>query len=147
MKPMVLKDGTRIPQGSRIAWPGPQHAHDPSVTPSPHAFDPMRSYRKRRAGRDGENMHRFVVGQTNPDDMSFGYGGQACPGRYFAAAEMKLLLMRLLREFDFAPSSEAAVGEGVRKRPRSITADENVILDPAAKVMMRRRRDRQEGVP
>lgn len=120
------------------------------MTPNPHAFDPMRSYRKRRAGRDGENMHRFVVGQTNPDDMSFGYGGQACPGRYFAAAEMKLLLMRLLREFDFAPSSEVAVGEGVgegvRKRPRSITADENVILDPAAKVMMRRRRDRQEEV-
>ena len=131
MVPMTLKDGTPIPKGVRIAWAGPQHAFDPSITPEPEKFDPMRSYRKRHSG-GGENLKKFMVGQSDPDNMSFGYGSQVCPGRYFAVGEIKLVLMRLLREYDFASPK----GTG---RPRSVHADENVILDPYAKVMMKRR--------
>lgn len=60
----------------------------------------MRSYRKRYAN-NGELINRFTAGQTDKNSLSFGYGGQACPGRYFAVAEIKLVLMRLLLEFDF----------------------------------------------
>ncbi|KAI0889376.1 cytochrome P450, partial [Annulohypoxylon maeteangense] len=131
MVPLTLKDGTHIPEGTRIAWPGPQHAFDPTITPDPDTFDPMRSYRKRHTG-NGQNLHKFMAGQSDPDNMSFGYGGQVCPGRYFAVGEIKLVLMRLLQEFDFASPR----GNG---HPRSIYADENVILDPYAKVMMKTR--------
>lgn len=131
MVPITLRDGTYIPKGTRIAWAGPQHALDPNVTPEPDKFDPMRSYRKRHAN-GGENLHKFMVGQTDPNNMSFGYGNQVCPGRYFAVGEIKLVLMRLLQEFDFA----SVKGKG---RPRTIYADENVILDPFAKIMMKKR--------
>lgn len=128
---LTLKDGTYIPKGTRIAWAGPQHAFDPVITPDPDKFDPMRSYRKRHNG-NGQNLHKFMVGQSDPDNMSFGYGGQVCPGRYLAVGEIKLVLMRLLQEFDFA-SPKGNV------RPRSIYADENVLLNPYAKVMMKKR--------
>jgi ent-kaurene oxidase len=126
-----LKDGTSIPTGVRIAWAGPQHAFDPEITPAPTEFDPLRSYRKRRQN-NGENAHKFMVGQSDPDNMSFGYGSQVCPGRYFAIGEMKMILMRLLQEYEF----RSPEGQG---RPKHIHADENVVLDPSAKVMMKRR--------
>ena len=31
----------------------------------------------------------------------FGYGPHACPGRFFATNEIKMLLARLILEFDF----------------------------------------------
>lgn len=130
--PITPKDGLVIPKGSRIAWPGPQHAFDPKVTAEPERFDPMRNYRKRHS-ESSEDLSKFMVGQTDSDDMSFGYGNQACPGRYFAAGEIKLVLFRLLRENEFAPA-------GATGRPRNIHFDENVIMDPQAKVLMRSRK-------
>ncbi|KAK8036504.1 hypothetical protein PG991_001641 [Apiospora marii] len=132
MVPITLKDGTHIPVGTRVAWAGPQHSLHPSITPHPATFDPLRNYRKRHASE--ENRKRFMAGQTDPDNMSFGYGNQICPGRYFAVFEIKMMLMRLLEAFDFA----APPGKG-KGWPRTIYADENVILDPYAKVMMRKR--------
>jgi hypothetical protein len=41
--------------------------------------------------------------------------------------------MRLLQEFYFAPAD-------IKGRPRNIHADENFILDPYAKVIMKRRK-------
>lgn len=136
MVPITLKDGTHIPVGTRVAWAGPQHSSDPRTTPDPAKFDPMRNYRKRHAGTDGENLNRFMAGQTDRDNMSFGYGNQICPGRYFAIFEIKMMLMRLLQAFDFA----APPGKG-KNWSRTIYADENVILDPFAKVMMRKRQN------
>ncbi|KAJ8132102.1 hypothetical protein O1611_g1523 [Lasiodiplodia mahajangana] len=131
--PLTLKDGTKIPVGARIAWAGHHHANDPDVIPNPDTFDPMRSYRKRYAN-NGELINRFTAGQTDKNSLSFGYGGQACPGRYFAVAEIKLVLMRLLLEFDFK------LQEG-KTRPKIMHADENVFMDPHAKLMMRIRKD------
>ena len=129
---LTLKDGTHIPKGSRIAWAGYHHANDPAVVSNPHDFDPMRSYRKRHAD-GGKNMSRFTAGQTNSSSLSFGYGGQACPGRYFAVSETKMVLARLLLDFDIK------FPEG-KTRPKIMYADENVFMDPSAKLMMRKRR-------
>ncbi|ROW08498.1 hypothetical protein VMCG_03255 [Cytospora schulzeri] len=131
--PIKLKDGTTIPVGTRIAWAGHHHANDPSTVSNPDEFDALRSYRKRHAN-NGANINKHTAGQTNSSSLSFGYGGQACPGRYFAVAEIKMLLMRLLLEFEFA------FPEG-KTRPKIMYADENVFMDPHAKLMMRKRKD------
>lgn len=34
------------------------------------------------------------------ENMSFGFGRHACPGRFFAANEIKLILARLLLDYD-----------------------------------------------
>ncbi|KAI0143727.1 cytochrome P450 [Xylariaceae sp. FL1272] len=127
---LKLRDVTNIPAGTRVAWAGHHNAIDSNVVPEPNLFDPMRSYRKRRAngGKDG---HRLMAGQSDPDNMSFGYGGQVCPGRYFAVCEIKSILMRLLREFEF----NAVPGKGT---PKFFHVDENIVIDPSAKLMMRK---------
>lgn len=79
-------------------------------------------------------MNKYTAGQTDSNSLSFGYGGQSCPGRYFAVAEIKMILMRLLLEFEFAYPEGAS-------RPEVRFADENVFMDPNAKLLMRKRKE------
>ncbi|KAI1119860.1 cytochrome P450 [Nemania abortiva] len=128
---LTLGDGTHIPKGSRICWAGSSHTNDPSITPNPELFDPMRSYLKRHSSPDQINKH--IAGQTSPDNLSFGYGKAACPGRQFAVHEIKMLIARLITEYDFKfPDSQ-------NSRPKTIDADEFTFTDPKAKLMMRLR--------
>ncbi|KAI1428890.1 cytochrome P450 [Xylaria sp. FL1777] len=132
LEPLTLKDGTHIPKGSRICWAGSSHMNDPSVTPRPEVFDPMRSYRKRHSSADQMNKH--LAGQTSPDNLGFGYGKLACPGRHFAVGVTKLVLARLLVEYEFK------FPDHVTSRPKTLNADEFLFTDPGTKIMMRLRR-------
>ena len=113
-------------------WPAYHHANDPSVTPDPELFDPMRSYRARQLCNDEKGRIQHSAGHPSVNHLSFGFGGQACPGRHFAINEMKLTLSRLLTEYDFSwPEGKA--------RPGNIHINEMVVLDPTAKMMMKKR--------
>lgn len=126
--PLTLRDGVEIPKGTRIAWTGHHHGNDPAQVPDPEIFDLLRSYRKRHAV-NGENKDKYTAGQPNLNYVSFGYGGQPCPGR----SEVMLIMAKLLLEFEFKyPEGET--------RPKVMYADENVFMDPGAKLMMRRRK-------
>ncbi|KAI0454658.1 cytochrome P450 [Xylaria acuta] len=130
---LTLKDGTYIPKGSRICWAGYNHINDPSVTPNPDIFDPMRSYKKRYASP--QDMNKYLAGQTSPDNLAFGYGKLACPGRAFSVGEIKLILARLISQYEFR------YPESIQSRPTNMYADENVFPNPNAKVMMRLRQE------
>ncbi|KAI1470984.1 cytochrome P450 [Daldinia caldariorum] len=130
MVPLKLHDGTEIPKGSRISWAANDHLNDPCVTPDPSTFDPMRSYRKRHSELDQRNKH--LAGQTDINNLTFGYGKLACPGRAFAVGEIKAMLVKLLSEFEFRyPEGKA--------RPENMYVDENVFPDPSATIMMRKK--------
>lgn len=126
--PITLKDGTHIPAGTRIACANADILSD--TTPNPADFDPMRSYRRRY--ETGE-LNKHQAGQTEKDNLHFGYGKQACPGRHFAVGEIKMVMTKMLMEFEF----KYPEGKG---RPRNFYADENVFPDPRARLMMRKRR-------
>ena len=106
------------------------HHMDPNNFPDPEAFDPMRSYRKRHSSSN--QMHLHMAGQTSPNNISFGYGNQACSGRQFAVAEIKLIMGRLFHEYEFK------FPEG-KERPKAMYINENVFTDQSATVMMRKR--------
>ncbi|KAF2875654.1 putative cytochrome P450 [Massariosphaeria phaeospora] len=129
LKPITLKNGAHIPQGTRIGFPNNSILMDPAITPNPETFDAFRSYRMRQ--EPGEEQ-RHLWTSTDKNHLAFGHGKQACPGRHFAASEMKIVLSRLLRDYDF----EFPPGKG---RPRTFFLDENVFPDPAARIMMKRR--------
>ena len=97
----TLSNGTVLPTGSCIEIADDQHS-DAAVYPSPEVFDPHRYLQMR--GRPGhENSHQFVALST--ENMLFGHGQHACPGRFFASNEMKILLCFLLVRYEwrFAP--------------------------------------------
>ncbi|KFA70664.1 Atr4 [Stachybotrys chartarum IBT 40288] len=130
LEKVQLKDGTVIPKGARLAWASLHHVTDPDVDGTLAAWDPMRNYRKRHSS-SGENLNKFVAGQINESTLGFGYGNQACPGRYFAVNEIKMMLARLLLEFEFK------FPEG-KSRPKVFFVGEIACLDHDATLMMRK---------
>lgn len=76
---------------------------------------------------------------TDKNHLHFGHGKYACPGRFFAVLEMKMILARMLVEYEF----KYPEGQG---RPRNLTMDENVLPDPAARLLVRKRQDKNDKV-
>lgn len=104
---------------------------DPLLVPSPETFDGFRSYRKRL--QPGESTKHLMV-SIDKNHLYFGHGKQACPGRFFAANEIKMIMIRFLMEFDLR------LCDG-KERPKSFTVDEMCFADPRAKMQIRKRRD------
>lgn len=72
---------------------------DPSYYPSPLTFDPLRFYNLRQ--KEGkEEKHQFASVEASEPLWTFGQF--ACPGRHWATAQIKLLVMVLLLEFEIS---------------------------------------------
>ena len=126
---ITLSSGIKIPAGTHLSVASRNILFDPEMTPDPDTFDGLRYYKLR--GQSGESLkHDFA--SVDGINMNFGAGRYACPGRFFASMELKLLLAKLLLEFDF----KFPPGTG---RPPLLVVDELVAPAPWAKVMIRRR--------
>lgn len=83
-----------------------------------------------------ENQAHFVT--TGPDSLGFGHGQHACPGRFFAANEVKILMCHLLLKYDleltpgtdtsvqvygFSLNSKRGVKVKVRRRKEEVDLD------------------------
>lgn len=77
---------------------GPVLVKDPSIFPNPETFDGHR-FLNLRSTPGNENKHQFVT--TSPECNVFGHGHHACPGRFFASNELKLLLAHMVMMYDF----------------------------------------------
>ncbi|KAF4999069.1 hypothetical protein FDECE_11628 [Fusarium decemcellulare] len=89
----TLSDGQVIPAGYNIEIPAYALSHDPGVIPDPDKFDAFRFY---HAGPQTTND----LVSVSPTNMNFGYGRHACPGRFFAASELKMILSTALLGYD-----------------------------------------------
>lgn len=59
---------------------------------------PAASGEKSSAAVESAAHNQFV--SVSPNSLTFGYGRHACPGRFFAANEIKMILARTLLEWD-----------------------------------------------
>ncbi|KAF2878219.1 cytochrome P450 monooxygenase-like protein [Massariosphaeria phaeospora] len=125
----MLQDGTLLPKGSHIAMAVNEIQNDNNVTPSPEQFDPMRYYRLRQ--REGHtHLHQFATTETNV--LNFGHGKYACPGRFFAALEIKNILVRLIMDYDWKlPESQG--------RPDNLHAHEFIFPNQEGLLYMKAR--------
>ncbi|MCJ1377217.1 hypothetical protein MMC17_000309 [Xylographa soralifera] len=69
-----------------------------AIQPSPATFDGLRFHRLRTAPGASPHAHQFVT--TGPSSMTFGHGKFACPGRFFASNESKMILATLLLKYE-----------------------------------------------
>ncbi|KAI1813368.1 cytochrome P450 [Poronia punctata] len=127
-KPLLLSDGTQIPSGVRIAVVS--DFSNPAVYPSPEKFDVARFVKKRQEPGQ-ENSWQFVT--TSPTHLSFGHGEHACPGRFFASNEIKIILCHLLMKYDwrYVPGAE-------KPKPRVFETSSSV--DAMTRIQARRRK-------
>ncbi|KAJ0283597.1 hypothetical protein COL940_004579 [Colletotrichum noveboracense] len=104
---VYLSDGTVIPKGMKVAVANTSR-HDPIIYESPLEFDGYRFLRMRQTPGK-ENQAHFVT--TSPDSLGFGHGQHACPGRFFAANEVKIAMCHLLLKYDLelVPGSDFSV--------------------------------------
>ncbi|KAL8882447.1 MAG: hypothetical protein Q9198_000561 [Flavoplaca austrocitrina] len=129
LEPVTLSDGFHLPRGTRFSMSCAEILHDSTVTPNPQVFDGFRYYKERQ--RPGENTrHQFAT--TDVNNLHFGHGKYSCPGRFFAANEIKMILAHMLLMYDF----RFPPGQG---RPKNMTAHEYIFPDPEGLIMCKER--------
>ncbi|KAF3766428.1 cytochrome P450 [Cryphonectria parasitica EP155] len=104
-KPITLQDGTQIPAGTFIETPSLAVLHDAAHYKDPEVFDAYRFFNLRTKddtpdpnGFRNREQYQFV--SVTKENTSFGFGKHACPGRFFAANEIKLIMARIVLQFD-----------------------------------------------
>lgn len=139
---LTTPSGVHIPMGNFVAVPSLAVLTDAKKHPSPETFVPFRFWDLRRDVNTGERLpdhverSRISFAATSNDYLAFGNGRQACPGRFFAAAELKLMLAYILLHYDF---------EMLSQRPADSWVGILRIPSPSAKVRVKRRRP--EDIP
>ncbi|KAI0544219.1 cytochrome P450 [Xylaria curta] len=127
-KPLTLSDGTTLPKGSRIAVMGDWA--NPAIYPEPEKFDAARFLKKRQVPGQ-ENSWQFVT--TSASNLGFGHGEHACPGRFFASNEIKIIMCHLLIKYDWR-----FVPDIPKPEPRIFDSTQSVRAD--TKIQARRRK-------
>jgi len=86
-----------------------------------------------------ENRYQFVT--TSPDSLAFGHGNHACPGRFFASNEIKVVLVEFLRNWEFRLKGVDGKGEGEGgRRPKNRVEGFAVSVDMGVEMEFRRRK-------
>lgn len=71
---------------------------------------------------------------VSPSNMHFGFGRQACPGRFFAASTIKAIMSRIIMEYDFK-FEDCQAG----RRPVNWVVGEHILPNTSPIVMFRKR--------
>lgn len=118
---------------------------DPEIYPDPEKFDGLRFYNTKKALENEQNgtknnvgaIGRLTFASSNHESMAFGYGRHACPGRWFASNEIKMIMIHLLENYDFRlPDGKS----GLENRPASVGVETQFLPNHEAVVEMRARR-------
>ena len=146
-KGVTMNNGMHIPQGTRLGTATYSIHHDDSVYDHALTYDAFRFSRARETAL--ENGHGAANGSASKEDLekvlesknlstvttsdtflSFGHGRHACPGRFFAAMEMKLLVGYIVMNYDVEPMAV---------RPPNSFMGGTVLPPMKAKISVRRR--------
>ncbi|KAI1355958.1 cytochrome P450 [Xylaria sp. FL0043] len=137
-QPYTFQDGTHVSAGTYVSMPIYAIENDEGHTHDPHEFDGLRSFRVRQeleAARGCEaDTKSLLFSSPTRINLNFGYGKTACPGRFFASQIIKIVLVKLLTEYEF----KFLTGE---TRPQNILMHEFLFTWPWQKMLARRQRN------
>ncbi|KAF8913038.1 cytochrome P450 [Gymnopilus junonius] len=136
LKPFTFSNGMYLPPGALSAV-AVEPRHLGSTYSSPDVFDGFRYSRLHEQHRvdDSPTTDRmnsqFQLVTTTADDLAWGYGRHACPGRFFAATVLKMMLAHVLLRYD------VKFENGVR--PKDVVVGMNRLPDPSVKMLIKKR--------
>ncbi|KAK6530131.1 hypothetical protein TWF694_003500 [Orbilia ellipsospora] len=135
---LTTSQGIYLPQGVSFAFNADSRVKDPEVYDRPGEHLYTRFYRGDMYGEEDEvteknekdrKLDRYMVTVTE-DYPAFGQGVHACPGRFFAANELRILIAWFLLHYDLKPLEE---------RPKSWRFVYLDIMNTEAKMQIRSR--------
>ncbi|KAI9154759.1 Ent-kaurene oxidase-like protein [Paramyrothecium foliicola] len=149
LKSFTLSTGQFIPAGTVIEVNSGGINFDEEIYKDPEVFDALRYYKMRgeaqtpepegtrasrsvssaKAAKIAASSHFTAVGELS---LAFGYGRNACPGRFFAANELKMILANALLDYEMKNS-----GGEVGRYP-NIRLGATDFPNPEKTIMMRR---------
>ncbi|KAK6605238.1 cytochrome P450 [Botrytis cinerea] len=131
-QPIELSDGLRLPKGAYICVVNTSQVEldeDFENTDSAN-FDGLRYYKKRL---DPAFKNRYQYSSTDKSHVTFGHGRYACPGRFVASVEMKMILVHILLHYDLKFTA------GKTERPHNLQVLELGFQNPSARVLIKGR--------
>ncbi|KIK80434.1 hypothetical protein PAXRUDRAFT_833529 [Paxillus rubicundulus Ve08.2h10] len=129
MKDFTFSDGTVVPKGTVVVVASQATHLDDGNYENAGTFDPFRFANVPE--EDGEAAkHSFI--STNSEYLAFGHGKHGCPGRFFAATELKTMLAHVVLTYDIKLVDDTTP-------PRSWRIGIHIVANPTAKVMFRKR--------
>jgi cytochrome P450 len=134
---ITTPSGVHIPYGNLCAVPSLAVLSDDGKYPGADEFRPFRFVEMREQINSGNRPEdhvkrsRMSFPATSCDYLAFGNGRQACPGRFFAAAELKLMVAYMLLHYDI---------EMLKERPANKWVGLFRLPPPTAKIRVCRRK-------
>lgn len=125
----TFSDGTYIPKNTFVTVASTSTQLDAANYPNPLSFDPFRHV----AGDNPTGRRRDLV-LPGPDFLEFGSGRHVCPGRFFAADELKLLLAHVVVSYDIKLGEETG-----GQRPPNTWFAQACMPNLRGEVMLRKR--------
>ncbi|KAH7372168.1 cytochrome P450 [Cadophora sp. MPI-SDFR-AT-0126] len=99
-QPYTFKvSGLHLPVGTMTTAATAAIATDPDTFGTDSNIFDGRRFARLREGNDAAQS-AFKMGMATEDSLGFGLGNQACPGRFFAVNQIKLMLAKFLTRWD-----------------------------------------------
>ncbi|KAK2752697.1 hypothetical protein FQN54_008075 [Arachnomyces sp. PD_36] len=131
--PYILADGTHLPEGQWVVAPGRAINRASHAYSNPEEYDAFRFSDLREAPSEVTRYQRTTSGEGF---TSFGGGKHACPGRFFAAMELKTILAYIITKYEFRLGDEKEVKP---ERPKTSFVCFTSFADSEAPLMLKRR--------
>ncbi|CAK5271274.1 unnamed protein product [Mycena citricolor] len=100
----TFSDGINVPRGSFIYVSAKPIHYDANLHENPRVFNGFRYSQLRDEKADKHTVEEGIFNShmitTSMEHLTFGHGKHACPGRFFAATEIKAMLAHILVNFD-----------------------------------------------
>ncbi|KAL8294583.1 hypothetical protein RB597_007785 [Gaeumannomyces tritici] len=128
MEDVTLEDGTLLSKGELVAVDA-TNLWDAERYKNPEKFNIRRFLDIRQNEPGGE--HRAQLVSSASDHITFGYGKYMCPGRFFAANEIKMILCFMIMNYDWK------LAPGTTLEPIYLGTDP--MINHEAKLICRRR--------
>lgn len=123
---VTLSDGTFLPKGANILT-SVHSMWDENLYPEPEKYD---AYRFANIRKTPGKEHTVQLTTTENNFIAFGRGKHECPGRFFAANEVKISMAYAVMNYDIRLKGDV---------PETVRVGFELIA-PSAKIQVRRRK-------